>query len=153
MTGFPAADHGRMANTSLALPWNALASLGGYASRRELVEMGCSDDFIDLCVWYRRILPVRKGWYVTPDMPSAVVRALRVGGRLACVSALAWHQGRAVESDEPVHVLVRYGASRIGKGAVVHWSRRDVAGSRTVVSAEVARSQAATCRVSGRAPG
>ena len=133
-------------NTSLALPWNALEALGGFASRSELVGLGCSLDFIDLCVWYRRILPVRKGWYASRQTPRAVLRALRVGGRLACVSALAWHEGREVPEDQPVHVLVGHGASRLGEGGVVHWSRRDIAGTRTVVSAEAARVQAASCR-------
>ena len=139
-------------NRSPTLPWNALESLGGFASRAELMQIGCSAEFIDLCVWYRRILPLRKGWYASRGTPTVILRALRVGGRLACVSALAWHEGRDVPVDEPVHVLVRYGASRLGTGAVVHWSRRDVAGSRTVVSVEAARTQAASCRASPCGP-
>ena len=141
-------DGDMIVNMAPTLPWNALESVGGFASRSELVGLGCSREFIDLCVWYRRILPVRKGWYASRGTSTVILRALRVGGRLACVSALAWHEGRDVPVGEPVHVLVRHGASRLGTGAIVHWSRRDVAGSRTVVSVEAARSQAASCRAS-----
>ena len=133
-------------NSSLLLPWNALDHLGGFASRAELMRFGCSPAFIDLSVWYRRILPLRRGWYGSRGLDPLVLRALRIGGRLACASAVAWYEGRAWEG--PVHVLVPYGASRLGQGAVVHGSRRAHAGSRTVVALEVARRQAATCRIS-----
>lgn len=63
---------------------------------------------------------------------------------LACVSALAWYDGEPVE--EPIHVLVRRGASRLGPGAVVHWTRRELGGSRLMVDEKVASMQAATCR-------
>ena len=136
---------------SVAIPRNALAHLGGFASRRELLALGCSPEHIDLSVWYRNILPTRKGWYAAKGTAPLILRALRVGGRLACVSALAWYDGREVAREEPVHVVVPYGASRLSReGAVVHWSRRPLAGTRLVVDEDVARWQAASCREASR---
>lgn len=125
-----------------------VAHLGGHASRAELVALGASPQWIDLNVWYRHILPTRKGWYASKGTHPAILAALRVGGRLACESAVAWHEGREV--PEPLHVLVGYGASRLGRGAVVHWTRRELRGSRLVVDEELARRQAATCRARRR---
>ncbi len=130
----------------------ALEQLGGYATRVELVALGCWPEMIDMALWYRQILRVRRGHYASVGTAKLVLRALRVGGRLACVSALDFHEGRD-RPERPVHVLVTHGSSRLGgdKGGspVIHWSRLPVEGTRTVVSAEVARSQAERCRTVG----
>jgi hypothetical protein len=149
----------------------ALESLGGFAHRHELVGMGCWPAMIDLSLYYRKILRVRQGQYASVGTPPAVLRALRVGGRLACVSALAYYErGRAPAgrgrrdggasgrgaggAGDPLHVLVRRGASRLGiragEAVVVHWTRREVEGTRLVVSERAARAQAAWCRATGR---
>ena len=128
------------------LPVDAVAQLGGHASRRELLALGCDETFIKLSLWYRTILPTRRGWYASRGTPEVLLRALRAGGRLACSSAVAWHEGRAV--DEPLHIVVPYGSSRVGRGVLVHWSRREVevGGNRLVVDEAAARWQAASCR-------
>ncbi len=133
----------------LHLPSHAIAHLGGHASRKELLTLGCDDTFIKLSLWYRSILPTRRGWYALPGTEQIVLRALRAGGRLACVSALAWYEGRSIPEDEPVHILVPYGASRLGAGAVVHWTRHVITGSRLVVEPQRARRQAESCRARG----
>lgn len=130
-------------------PKHRVRALGGIATRADLFAHGCTRDEIDLAVRYGWIISVRKGVYASRDLDPTVLRALRVGGRLACVSAVAWFEGRAIRPDEPVHVLVRGNASRLGGGeAVIHWSRRRVSGSRGIVDEEVARRQAAACRAS-----
>jgi len=91
---------------SLAIPVNAVAHLGGHASRWELIALGCDPDYIDLSLWYREILPARRGWHASRETPEGLGR------------------------DD----------------AVVHWTRRDLPGSRLVVTEEVARWQAASCR-------
>ena len=128
------------------LPRHAIAQLGGHAAKAELLALGCDETFIKLSLWYRTILSTRRGWYALPDTPPLVLRALRAGGRLACVSALAHLEERSLEADQPVHIAVGYGASHLGKGVVVHWSRRPIAGSRLVVAEELARRQAVSCR-------
>jgi hypothetical protein len=120
-----------------------LSSLGGVASRDELVAAGCWSGRIDLSIYYGKIIPVRRGRYVLPGTDPRLLRALRVGGRLACVSALAFYQDIAY--DGPVHVLVQHGASRLGGPAVIHWTRLSLDGTRFVVSAEVAAQQARNC--------
>ncbi len=135
----------------LSLPSHAVAHLGGHASRRELLALGCDETFIKLSLWYRTIIPTRRGWYASSGTPQVILRALSAGGRLACVSALAWREGRTVPHDEPIHIAVNYGASRLGADAIVHWSRREIPGTRLVVSDEVARRQAETCRALVRA--
>ena len=132
------------------LPAKAVAHLGGHASRTELLALGCDPTFIKLSLWYRTILSTRRGWYALPGTPGPILRALRAGGRLACVSALAWWEGHDVPEDEPVHIAVHYGATRLDPGAVAHWSRKEIPGTRLVVADEVARQQAATCRASPR---
>jgi len=130
-------------------PARVVEELGGHASRRELLARGCDETFIKLSLWYRTIVPTRRGWYASRGTPQVILRALRVGGRLACVSAVAWHEGDVV--TEPVHVLVPYGVSHPrAAGAVVHWTRRELRGSRLVVDEELARRQAATCRARRR---
>lgn len=140
-----------------------LESLGGFAHRHELVGMGCWPAMIDLSLYYRKILRVRQGQYASVGTPPAVLRALRVGGRLACVSALEYYEQRRAPAGrgqggrtegEPLHVLVRHGASRLGirtgDPVIVHWTRREVEGTRLVVSERAARGQAAWCRATGR---
>jgi acyl-CoA thioesterase FadM len=128
----------------------ALESLGGFAHRHELVGMGCWPAMIDLSLYYRKILRVRQGQYASVGTPPAVLRALRVGGRLACVSALEYYERGGGADDGPLHVLVRHGASRLGirtgDPVIVHWTRREVEGTRLVVSERAARAQAAWCR-------
>ncbi len=125
----------------------ALQMLGGFATRNELLAMGCNEWLIDLSLYYGKIQRVRVGQYALLDTPAPIVRALAVGGRLACVSALAHFGGRPVE--DPLHILVPYGKSRLGSRGrgevVVHWTRRALDGTRLVVSAEVAAQQARSC--------
>ena len=124
----------------------ALEALGGFATREELLRMRCWPEAIDLAVYYRLVIRVRRAQYASLGTDPAVLRALRFGGRLACVSALAYYAG---EVSPALQVLVRHGSSRHtrppGEAVVVHWTRRDLAGSRLVVAEGVARAQAATC--------
>jgi hypothetical protein len=154
-SGFPPIGLGTVPQAAtdhdlIVMVTEVLERLGGYAWRYELVAMGCDPMDIDMTLYYRKIIRVRVGQYASVGTAPVVLRALAVGGRLACVSALAFHQGCDAEVD-PVHVLVKYGASRLGPRppgkVVVHWARRTVDGSRMVVSEAAARAQAARCSV------
>jgi len=147
----------------------AVEVLGGFATRDELLSMRCWAQSIDMGVYYGKILRVRQGQYASKNLPTEVLRALRVGGRLACVSALALYAagpassgiptcpdvptgfGRWVwpELRPPLHVLVKHGSSRHGieegERVVLHWSRLDLPGTRLVVAENIARAQAARC--------
>jgi hypothetical protein len=93
---------------------------------------------------------VRRGWYALPGVPEDAIRAARVGGRLACVSALAHHNGGVTAADQPLHVAVVRASSRLrfydAEVVVLHWSRQRLPGTRLAVSEEVARAQTARCR-------
>jgi len=82
-----------------------IRSLGGVAARRELLASGHDDDEIRMAADYRSIERVRNGWYVLPGGAPHVLRAWRVGGRLACVSALN-HWGYALPDNGNLHVCV-----------------------------------------------
>ena len=79
-------------------PHDIVRRLGGVAWRRELIEAGSWDDIIDMSVSFGRLRRVRRGLYVLPDISEAAVIALRVGGRLACISSLAHHGMRVAEA-------------------------------------------------------
>lgn len=120
----------------------------------EFYHNGETQSILYWSVVYGSLIRIREGLYCGPDLPHEAVRALRVGGRLACVSALAFH-GRAPE-PELLHVVVAANTPRLrdpdtGKPGrspktVIHWSRRQLAGDRIAVSVDGARRQAARCR-------
>jgi len=60
----------------------------GLARRRELLEAGCSRHDIDLAWRQGDLQRVRHGLYAVPGLAEPIVRAARVGGVLAGVSAL-----------------------------------------------------------------
>lgn len=124
----------------------ALSQCGGVASRRQLLAMGVNPDWLDMGLYYRRILRVRIGWYALPGTSYAVLAAVRAGGRLTCVSALEHHAGR--EPQHPLHVAVPRNADpdRLGPGIVAHWMRGRIDGTNAAVSPELARRQAERCR-------
>lgn len=69
-----------------------------------------------------------KGWYGDPTTPAEAVLAMRIGGRLGCVSALALY-GAWVPPDLGTHVLFPTQASgrrssgrEHGRSVVRHWS-------------------------------
>ncbi|MDO7883576.1 hypothetical protein [Antiquaquibacter soli] len=133
---------------------SVLDSLGGIATRAELQAQGLRHDAITMAFHYGRVLRVRRGLYARLDTAPDVLAALRLRGRLACVSALRYW-GEEAPDEGVLHIAVAASASRLeaGSGVVVHWSRRPERGSRGCVDLEVARRQAASCRALSRAPG
>jgi hypothetical protein len=136
-----------------------IARLGGIAATRELLQLGHSQQFLRLYTAYgRTLIRVRKGWYATSDVDPEVIRAWRLGGRLAGVSA-AIHWG-IVDGPSPLlHVSLNRQASRLRSPdrlrvrlsdetdprVVLHWSREAPSGTRQSVSAETATAQMAAC--------
>jgi len=136
--------------------WKALEGWGGLAARRELEAWGVDSGWITLSAGYgRKLVRVRHGWFARPDEPDAVLRAWRVGGRLTCVSALAFHDGQP--ALPVLHVEVPANTARLHdpdvRGAllapdapvVLHWTRHPGPGSRRAVSAVHARAVAERC--------
>ncbi|HEU0206649.1 MAG TPA: hypothetical protein VFQ74_08160 [Pseudolysinimonas sp.] len=135
---------------------------GGIASRRQLLAWGVAPGWIDLAAWYgRHVIRVRHGWFARADEPPQVVRAWRVGGRLTCVSALAFHEGDSSDPGPVLHVEVPANAcqlrdpdrskKRLGPDArvIIHWTRNPGPGTARAVSPEHAAEVAARCGVHG----
>jgi hypothetical protein len=128
---------------------------GGIARMAEFLAAGLDPEEVRISRNYGKLTMIRKGWYCRPGVHPAVIAAVRVGGRLACVSAIAYHDG----GDNPpqLHVALPPGAARprdpenhrrrltAGREVVLHWTSRPLTGDRAAVAREVARRQAETC--------
>jgi hypothetical protein len=122
------------------------ATHNGLVRTRELLEAGTDTEMIRWTRNYRKIVHVRHGWWALPSTDERLMRAWRSGGRLACVSALAFH-GQIVDLGEPLHIEVPEHSSRPrSPGVVVHWASDQRNGDRRAVSVEVAERQASRCR-------
>lgn len=98
--------------------------LGGASRIAALLAAGASRSQIRSAVDQGRLIRVRKGWVALPDAHPDVIRAVRFGGRLACVSAARRHGLWTPPEDARVHVAVPRHAGRLhGHPAdlVVHW--------------------------------
>lgn len=109
-----------------------LRRLGGVAETRELRARGIRPSQLSAAVACGDVIRVRRGWYAMPDTPRDLVTAVRIGGRLACVSAAA-HYGWATPEHHGVHVCVAENAARLRRpptdprqagprgGTILHW--------------------------------
>ena len=133
-----------------------MAALGGIARRSDLRWIGLDDDeLLRIMVrGGRRLIRVRQAWYALPDADPDAVRACRMGGRLACASALRFH-GVPVDDDGILHVEMPANAVvRVSEGeratVRLHWPRRPSSGDRAAVDLEAACRQWRRCGDTGR---
>lgn len=120
------------------------------ATTRQLRDRGIDRMVLDIAAMYELVLRVRKGLWAAPDIPPLVVAAQRAGGRLACVSALAYH-GIIDDAESGLHIcappgVIGWHPSRRGDRAVRHWSRSPLDGDAFAVSADLAWAQFGLCR-------
>lgn len=114
-----------------------IRELGGLAATHELYTAGATRWQLARAVRDGRLLRPRQGWYCMPETPAAIVRAVRVGGRLGCISAARQHR-LAVRSSAATHVAVGGHTSRlrtehnprqrlahVRSKTVVHWGSLD----------------------------
>ena len=124
----------------------------GLVRTRELLAFGYDDERIRMAHNYRLLVRVRQGWWALPGTAEILLLAWRAGGRLACVSALAFH-GMSLELGDRLHIEVSAGShGALKPGMCVHWSTSQANGDRRAVSLEVALRQASRCRVTTTAP-
>ena len=91
----------------------ALSALGEpVATRSQLVRAGVTPRDLTAAVRSGTLIRVREGYYASPVAEPMLVQAVRVGGRLGCVSALRSHGIWAAPHAFP-HVALRPGASRL----------------------------------------
>jgi hypothetical protein len=109
-------------------------ALGGIAQKQQLVRRGASDLDLTRAVKSGAVTRARQGWYSTLAAGDPRYRAVRVGGRLTGISAIA-ALGGWVLGDHPLHVAVPRNAARLRSqwdrherlrypesgGVIVHW--------------------------------
>jgi len=113
-----------------------LAALGEpVATRAQLLAAGARPRDLTAAVRGRSLIRVREGYYADPLADPALLQAVRIGGRLGCVSALRRHGVWAPSHPFP-HVSVDPKASRLRSprnrhialeqqnrdGCEVHWT-------------------------------
>jgi len=86
---------------------------GGVASVGFLRSHGVPLSRIDDAVERGALIRLRRGWVALPDAPGDVARAVRVGGRLSCVSVLRREEGMWCAIDHRLHVRVPSAATRL----------------------------------------
>jgi hypothetical protein len=134
---------------------DALEKRGGVATTGQLARLGVDRQRLDIAYMYRRIVRIKRGVWALPSVPPNVIAAHRAGGRLACVSALAFH-GVIEDTHSGLHIaapswVTRWRSPQRADHIVAHWSRRRAAGDCLAVSVETAWAQFALCRaVAGR---
>lgn len=101
-------------------------------TRRDLLARGCSVTELAAAVRRGTLIRVRLGYYARPGLDPQTERAVRVGGRLTCVSELR-HRGIWVPPAGPPHVQIAPNAARlrdpddrlrrlsIPRNCVLHW--------------------------------
>jgi very-short-patch-repair endonuclease len=109
-----------------------VARLGGFAQKQQLVRRGARDSDLTRAVRNGSVIRARQGWYSTVAPHDPRTRAVRVGGRLTGLSAVAALGGWVLE-NRVLHVSVPDNAARLrsasnrharfrpGRGVVVHW--------------------------------
>lgn len=104
-------------------------------SRAEFRDRGVTGRQLTAAVGAEELVRVRRGLYALPEAPDGVLRAVRIGGRVSCVSALA-HAGVWVYESPFPHLQMPPSASRSRSpadrlvpltphnrdGCVLHWS-------------------------------
>ena len=130
-------------------------SHGGALATHELHAAGFSKHGIGLEVRDGRLVRARQGWYVSPDIHPDLARAVRVGGRLSCRSALDL-QGFWVVTDGKLHIAVDRNDCQLRApsparrrlrrtdATVVHW-RHSTEASRLIVDAVAALEDLCRC--------
>ncbi len=93
-------------------PARIIDSLGGIATRQQLIAQGCSGFDLTIAVQRTEIRRVRQARYSTPKASSDAVIATRVGGLLAGPSA-ARSYGLWSGFDPRVHISVGANSSRL----------------------------------------
>lgn len=96
------------------------------ASLEQLLAAGATADELSRAVHAGGLFRPRRGYYALGTAAPAAVTAVRVGGRLSCLSASASY-GLWAGRDSRLHVTVPVKASRLrvpGDAVVRHWTTR-----------------------------
>ncbi|UJP09486.1 type IV toxin-antitoxin system AbiEi family antitoxin domain-containing protein [Microbacterium sp. KUDC0406] len=103
-------------------------------SRADLCEAGLDTHAITAGVRNGSLIRLRRGWYATEEIAEEIVSAVRLGGRITCLSML--HMIGIFVLEKPqlhVHVPPQLSRSRHRRpsAATVHWGNARMQGPRT----------------------
>lgn len=104
----------------------AITRLGGLASTRQLIGIGCTERELHRAVRTGAARRPRLGWYSTFATEDPRFRAVRIGGRLTAESALDALGAWILNRSSTLHVAVEPGSSRLRHVAGdvrLHWVR------------------------------
>lgn len=118
-------------------------------TRAELRSSGLRGRELTALVRSGRLLRLRRDRYARPDVDPVIAEAVRIGGRVTCVSLLRL-LGAFVLEAQGVHVQVEPHRSRLGcRDAAahrVHWAEDDAASALHVTSLDAAVRHAVRCQ-------
>ncbi|MEN0024976.1 MAG: type IV toxin-antitoxin system AbiEi family antitoxin domain-containing protein [Microbacterium sp.] len=118
-------------------------------TRAELRERGWSSERLTAMVRDGRLLRLRRDRYAFPGLPAEIGEAVRVGGRLSCLTLLR-SLGVFVHRCAGTHIHIRPGTSRLrprSRDTVLHWTESfDAEAPLHVVSLIDAVGQAIRCQ-------
>ncbi|MGW4927954.1 hypothetical protein ACWEOH_02270 [Agromyces sp. NPDC004153] len=138
-------------------PRSVVRAGDGVRTAADLRDAGFTRRAVEAAVASGAIERVRRGVFVDPGMPLDLKRAVRVGGRLACVSAARLHGLRVLTPPSHLHVEVDHHATRLRHaddadrmlragdphGIRLHWTRETGAGA--IVPLETSLRQMLAC--------
>ena len=84
----------------------------GILTLRQLEALGYDQVARRVAIDNRELERVRNGWFAVPGTPVGLVRAVRLGGKLTCTSALRMI-GLWTMPDDLLHVSVKVNAARL----------------------------------------
>jgi very-short-patch-repair endonuclease len=115
-------------------PSDTVRRKGGLAATHELLTTGWTSYQLTHAVAAGDIVRVRQGWYAVPETPEPLQQAVRVGGRLSCISGALRH-GLPALASPLLHVAVARHSCRLrskddkanrliydNRGVIVHWT-------------------------------
>ena len=113
---------------------NFVGMLGGVVHQADLLAAGATRREVQAAMARRKVIRVRRDWIATAECDPALLRAVRIGGRLSCVSA-AQQRNLWVIDDHRFHVAAHPTSGRLrtapetserARPVIVHWSRAPV---------------------------
>lgn len=90
-------------------------------TRAELLSVGMTRRAIEGALRAGRLTRLRRGVYADADTCEPLRSAALLGGPLACVSAARHHGLWVLSAPEPLHIGLKPGGHRRGKGEITHW--------------------------------
>jgi very-short-patch-repair endonuclease len=115
---------------------DALGLFDGIATRNELIAAGIRGPEISSSVRAGEVRRIRRAHYGLPAAPARAIAAVRVGGRLGCVTA-ARSYGIWVNDDETIHVSLPANAARLRTNRVLVPSEAPLTADRGTIGVDL----------------